>query len=145
VCHGAANRASEGLRLSASYLPYAQHVRRTNLLYRLIPDNFCGSFEATVWTRPSSLVEPVVVGGAAAAIAKAGKCKGMERRVMVDWERVELCLKINLKGFTFQGRGRSAPKISRKSEANLGALDSTGTNTCVPGAGFLHGRPWRRL
>jgi hypothetical protein len=35
----------------------------------LRPDNFCGSFEAAFWARPSSFVEPTVVGGAVAAIA----------------------------------------------------------------------------
>jgi hypothetical protein len=49
----------------------------------LRPDNFCGSFEAAFWTRPSSFVEPTVVGGAVAAIANADKNEGKERRGVV--------------------------------------------------------------
>lgn len=35
----------------------------TNLLYRAKPDSFCGSAALTLWTSPSSLVEPVEVAG----------------------------------------------------------------------------------
>jgi hypothetical protein len=48
-----------------------------------MPDNFCGSFEAAVWARPSSFVEPTVVGGAVAAIANSDKNEWKERRGVV--------------------------------------------------------------
>lgn len=43
----------------------------TNLEYRATPDNFCGSLAAIFWIAPSSLVEPVVLGGIEVAIVRS--------------------------------------------------------------------------
>jgi len=51
----------------------------TNLLYRATPESFCGSLAEMFWMAASSLVLPVLVGGAVAVPDIASVCDGEGR------------------------------------------------------------------